>query len=126
MKPLLDWTILLSAAIACTAQPRGVIEGRVTIGPLSGPVPPGRAPDVDMAAVYAARKIAAFTADGKTEVARSAIADGKFRIELPPGTYVVKLVSQSEMDNAKDLPKTVTVDSGAAATLDIEVDTGIR
>jgi len=126
MKPLLDWTILLTTAIGCTTQPRGMIEGRVTIGPLHGPVPPGREPDVDMAAVYASREIAAFTADGASEVARSAITDGVYRIEVPPGTYVVKLVSKSEMDTAKNLPRTVEVTGGASLELDIEVDTGIR
>lgn len=126
MRPLLDWTILLTTVMACTTQPQGIIEGRVTIGPLSGPVPPGREPDVDMAAVYAARTIVASTGDGSNEVARSKIVDGRYRLQLPPGTYVVRLLSQSEMDRATDLPKTVTVTSGATTTLDIDVDTGIR
>lgn len=40
--------------------------------------------------VYAARQIVAFAGDGQTGVARAQVdAEGDYRVELPPGTYVV-------------------------------------
>ncbi len=103
----------------------GVLTGRVNIGPLQ-PVQRVGPPPTTPPQVYAARTIDVFLADGKTRVANVRIdSDGTFRIALPPGTYVVAL-ARSGIDRARELPKTITVESGKTIQLDIDIDTGIR
>jgi hypothetical protein len=54
-------------------------------------------------------------------------ADGKFRVSLKPGTYILK---PEPRDPARPYPMgkpvTVTVKPGPYATVDIQYDTGIR
>lgn len=64
--------------------------------------------------------------DGVTEVTRRNFdADGGYRIELSPGTYVVDLI-RSGIDRGEGLPREVVITSGVLTSLDISIDTGIR
>jgi hypothetical protein len=113
-------------AAGSKAQPlRGmsVIFGRVTMGPMSpvegiegsrGPAP------------FSGARIVISGLDGK-EI-RSAVTDteGRYNINLPPGTYRVEMAPVGHGRFTKDLPATVTITEGQEARLDILVDTGIR
>jgi hypothetical protein len=52
-------------------------------------------------------------------------ADGRFAIDLPPGTYTVVAVTVSSGPPTA-VPQAVSVAEGQTLTLTLEVDTGIR
>lgn len=104
----------------------GVLEGRVSIGPLT----PVERVDVPTPTIppetFTSRAIDIYQADGATLVAHVAFSpDGSYRVELAPGVYVVQL-ARSGRDRAGSLPATVTIESGRITQLDIDIDTGIR
>ena len=119
---------LMLLLACCTPPPEetGVLQGHVTIGPLVPVVQEGVPEPTPAPEVYASRQIVVYASDGQTEVARVQI-DGKgdYRVELPVGTYVVD-VNHAGIDMAKDLPKTVEIESGQTTRLDVDIDTGIR
>jgi len=123
-----SFVVLLLTLSACGPSPAefGVLEGQVTIGPLSPVLQEGETPPTPAPEVYAARQIVVFEADGETEVARLEIGpDGSYRAELPAGEYVVD-INHAGIDFAKGLPATVNIEPGSTVTLDIDIDTGIR
>jgi len=67
------------------------------------------------------------TADGGHEVARATTAtDGRWRVELPAGTYTLTPQPVSGlMATARPIRFTVTA-TGSPANLDVAYDTGIR
>ena len=119
---------LLLTLSACGPGPAetGVLEGRVTIGPLSPVLQEGETPPTPAPEVYASRQIVVFKADSQSEVARLQInADGSYRAELPAGEYVVD-INHAGIDSAVGLPATVNIEPGSTVTLNIDIDTGIR
>ena len=123
-----SFVVLLLTLSACGPSPAefGVLEGQVTIGPLSPVLQEGETPPTPAPEVYAARQIVVFEADGETEVARLEIdADGNYRAELPAGEYLVD-INHAGIDSAEGLPATVNIEPGSTVTLDIDIDTGIR
>ena len=67
--------------------------------------------------------VATDTASGE-EFTATTDADGRFELNLAPGTYEVSIAVSSSPPSAE--PQTVMVDSGAFAVVDLFVDTGIR
>ena len=125
---IVPFILLLFGLSACSLSPAefGVLEGQVTIGPLSPVMQEGVTPPTPAPEVYAARQIVVFEADGETEVARLEInADGSYRAELPAGEYLVD-INHAGIDSAEGLPATVNIEPGSTFTLDIDIDTGIR
>ncbi len=119
--------VILFFLVACQVQPqaKGILEGRVNIGPICPvervPPDPSCQPTVE---TYQAWPIAVF--EGKHKVANIVVkADGTFALELPPGTYVVDLEKQQHFGKGA-LPITVVVKSGETASIGIDIDTGIR
>lgn len=104
-----------------------VLQGKVSIGPLSPVEPaPGKAPATLPAELFTSRSMDIFQPDGKTLVKNISFnPDGTYKVELPPGTYVIDL-KKSGLDQAEGLPKTITLNPGETQTLDITIDTGIR
>jgi hypothetical protein len=120
--------VMLGALAACaTATPEwGILEGRVTIGPLMPVSQPGAPDPTPAPEVYAEREIVVYGRDGRDEVARVQIgADGTYSVRLAPGTYVVD-INHVGIDQAAGLPKMVDIHSGEITRLDIDIDTGIR
>jgi len=110
-----------------TAQAQvGVVEGTVSIGPLV-PVQQANQPTPTTSPeIYAAWPIGIFQADGETPVTPLTVdAGGAYRVELPPGTYVVTLMARPRIGGS-NLPQTITLEAGQTVTLDIVIDTGIR
>ncbi len=108
----------------------GVLEGKVTIGPIwpverpgeSRPVPPE---------VFAARKVMVYDASGKKLVKEVSIqqidqtATGYYSVQLAAGSYTVD-TNRLGIDRSGNLPQKITVAAGGTVTIDLDIDTGIR
>jgi hypothetical protein len=113
--------VLASCAGAPPAAGSG-IEGRVTIGPTC-PVVRADSPCPDRP--YAA-EIRVVAASGE-EVARVRSGeDGRFRVDLRPGTYTLVPEGSSAKGPPHAEPETVTVSQGRYTQVSIAYDSGIR
>lgn len=117
---------MLFLMLACQVQPqaKGVLEGKLGIGPICPveriPPDPACQPKPEM---YQAWPIE-ITHNG-IKVTTVVAKDGMFSVELLPGTYVVDLEKKQHVGGSS-LPATVTIKSGETTMLDIDIDTGIR
>jgi len=113
--------------IATTTPPQsqGTLKGQVTIGPVC-PVETVGNPCKPTAEMYAAAKVFVYTSDKKT-LLKTITPDqnGKFSINLLPGTYFIDMIHQ-RMGGTTGVPTTITILSGKATTLNLDVDTGLR
>lgn len=114
---------------ACSGEAGvGVLEGRVTIGPLRPVERPGEKiplpPDI-----FRDRRVMVYDERGDKLVKQVEIMpreyDGFYRVELAPGTYTIN-TNRTGVGGAKGLPQRVTIRAGETARLDIDIDTGIR
>jgi hypothetical protein len=120
--------LLLVYFASCNQGPQefGILEGKVTIGPLvpvlrEGEIPPTPAPEI-----YSAREIVVYKKDGVTEFTRLQIdSNGIYRGELPVGSYVID-INRIGIDSADNLPLEIKITNISKTTLDIDIDTGIR
>ena len=124
------WVAVMALAVSAggcpgTSEPPGVLEGHVTIGPLSPVETPGENPSVPPE-VYEVRKVMVYDKDGSRLVAQVDIdGQGNYRVELKPGIYVVD-INRIGIDHSSDVPTSVHIPSGGTVRLDIDIDTGIR
>ncbi len=103
----------------------GVLEGTVTIGPPC-PVEPCQVAPEQLAAAYAARKVIVYNSDGSLVIRKLSLDQaGKYITKLTPGQYIVD-INHIGIDRSADVPKTVMIESGKTATVDISIDTGLR
>lgn len=112
-----------SASPAVTAT--GILEGKLTIGPLC-PVEPCSVSDEQKQQAYAARKIQIFAPDGKTLV-KEITADYKtesYRTELAAGRYLLNVTNAGLPGSFS--PREVIIAAGKTTVLDLDIDTGIR
>ncbi|MBI4334371.1 MAG: hypothetical protein HY673_24215 [Chloroflexi bacterium] len=133
MVVLLLSTGLLACSPGTTPQatpaPTGVIEGTVTIGPISPVERPGVTPIVPPQ-VFEARKVV-ITSERGDKVATVDIAQvdqsstGRYSVRLAPGDYTID-INRAGIDRAREVPRKVAVRSGETVRVDINIDTGIR
>jgi hypothetical protein len=116
----------MNLTCGCSGQPgEGVLEGRVTIGPLC-PVEPCTVPQDTITAAYAARKVIVYRPDGATVVRTLSIdPEEGYRTPLPPGEYIVD-IARTGIDRSGDVPRQVTIRAKETVRVDIALDTGIR
>ena len=106
-------------------QQPGILEGHVTIGPLSPVLTPGPQPPVPCEA-YEARKIMVYDKSRAKLIKQVDIdCDGHYRVELEPGVYTID-ISRIGLDSSSDVPTMIDVRSSGTVKLDIDIDTGIR
>lgn len=106
-----------------TRKKLGAVAGRVTIGPLC-PVEPCQSP---LSNPYSSRQIMLEPQDGRSSPIYIQIdSDGKFRGEVPFGIYKATITDCDFLGCKYTAPKTVVVESGKTAELNINIDTGIR
>jgi len=120
--------VLVLTICSCSNGPSafGILEGRVSIGPLVPVLREGEQPPTPSAEVYAARQIVVYEMDGKTEIVRLQIdSTGSYHAELPVGKYVID-INHAGIDSAADLPMAIEIAAGSTVRLDIDIDTGIR
>ena len=123
--------ILLSGCIKQqnnTNVEKGILSGTVSIGPLCPveriPPDPRCQPTLE---TYKAWPIAVWTADKKTKIAQIAVAaDGTFRVELSPGSYVVDAENPRSGIGGNNLPADATIKARETTMLNVNFDTGIR
>ncbi len=110
-----------------TPQANGSLSGHIYIGPIcpveSMPPNPNCLPN---SATYAAHPIYVYTANRST-LLHTLIANrsGNFSVSLAPGRYLVD-VTHSQVGSVSGVPTTITIVSGQAITVNINIDTGIR
>lgn len=128
MKRLLAAIIVALALTACgtaaasTPPPGTGVQGVVQSGPscpveqINSPCPPR-----PLAATVVVRD-----ANGH-EVARThSGSDGRFKVDVAPGTYTIVGLNIGSSMLPRPIPTTVTVTSGSYATVNVEYDSGIR
>ena len=123
-----------SLFITSCQQPLGpetvLLQGAVTIGPISPVEMPGENPPVSPG-VFASRKLMIYDASGKrlvrevyfTQIGNG--ATGYYTAQIAPGTYVID-IDHTGMDTADGLPQKITVSADETITIDVNIDTGIR
>ena len=131
---LLIICILAGSLFVVSCQPGGpetvLLQGAVTIGPISPVEGPGENPPVPPE-VFAARKLIIYDESGKnlvrevyfTQIGQG--ATGYYTAQLAPGTYVVD-INHLGMDRADNLPQKISVSADETVTIDVNIDTGIR
>ncbi|MFH0970935.1 MAG: hypothetical protein V1835_00045 [Candidatus Micrarchaeota archaeon] len=109
----------------CALNNGGILQGKVSIGPICPVERPDQPCPVPPEA-YAARKLTATGPNGQEKIAIIDIkSDGTYSIDLAPGTYVIGM-QQNGIDRSAQLPATVEIKAGTTTTLNVDIDTGIR
>jgi hypothetical protein len=116
--------VIILGACAGASQQSGVLEGKVSIGPITPvqqitPVPtqPG---------VYAARKVLIYDRYHSQLIETVSLDDnGNYHVGLAAGTYVVD-INHAGIDRSLEVPKTVKIEANSTVVLNISIDTGIR
>lgn len=125
-------TLLLLFAVICAvipgaradAQLSSGIEGQALIGPTC---PVARAGDPNCADRPYRVALTVKTPDGLEVAHFSTDAQGRFRVVLEPGRYVIKAVSARRMRVVPELPDDlVTVSAGRFTALKLVFDSGRR
>lgn len=104
----------------------GILQGKVTIGPITPVERPGEKPPIPPE-VYEARKIMVYDKSGKELIQQVDIDNeiGWYVAHLKPGIYAID-INRIGIDTSNDVPKQVEIQLGITTRLDIAIDTGIR
>lgn len=126
------WALILFlfVSLAAACRPRvietGVLQGNVSIGPISPAMREGEAEPTPSPEMFAERQIVIYNASGSKEIQRVPIdAAGAYRVELPGGVYTID-INRIGIDSADGLPTRIEIEPGETVRLDISIDTGIR
>ena len=131
---LLVTSILAGTIFSISCQPGGpetvLLQGAVTIGPLSPVEQPGENPPVPPE-VFSSRYLIIYDESGErlvrevyfTQIGQSAM--GYYTAQIAPGTYVID-INHLGIDRADNLPVTITIIADETVTIDVNIDTGIR
>lgn len=117
----------------------GIVEGKVTIGPLCGNIPvettgtnPCGFTDEQMNQIYSKYKVAIYSESNPKTVLKEVVLDrtGDFSFEVPTGGYSVEVVlPQGSIASTKvsgELKKTVSITKNKVTTIILNVNTGIQ
>jgi hypothetical protein len=117
--------LLMSTIAACSFGPKqtGILQGKVTIGPLVPVVGPGVEAPTPGPEIFADRKVVIYDDLGRREV--DIQGGGIYWVELEVGTYQVD-INHLGIDHATGLPAMVEIRADEITILDIDIDTGIR
>ena len=116
--------------IGCLASDNnvpGFVEGRVRILASAGVELAEGNPPKFSGANYAEYPLIILSQDGKKEVARvTADENGKFRVALPPGEYVLDVQGRQPKGHVRAKPQRFTITPNQTVHVDMDIDTGIR
>ena len=121
MAPLLLALVLIACGNGGAAQHGTGIRGTVSIGPQC-PVEQANSPCPDRPFQG---QVQATAADGGT-TATTTDVDGRFTIDVSPGTYEVVALTTNGGGPPTAIPQTVVVSEGAYTSVALELDSGIR
>jgi len=126
----LIWGCLFLVPIGCLASDNaavGFLEGHLRILAFK---------DVELAegnppkfsdGNYAEYPLIILTQDSKKEIARAtADENGKYRVALPPGDYILDVQGRPPKGHVRAKPQQFTVLSNQTVRVDMEIDTGVR
>jgi len=126
MKRIIGLIIVTLSMAACATQPAASpgtgIQGMVQVGPtcpverINSPCPPHPLAATVVVRDGAGAEVARFTSG----------ADGRFKVDLRPGTYGLTGLSIGSSPMPRPIPTSVTVTQGAYTVVNIEYDSGIR
>jgi len=131
---LLVLCILMGSLYTVSCQPGGpetvLLQGAVTIGPISPVEQPGGNPAVPPE-VFSSRYLIIYDESGEnlvrevyfTQIGQTAM--GYYTAQIAPGTYVID-INRGGIDSAEGLPVTIDVVADETVTIDVNIDTGIR
>jgi hypothetical protein len=128
--PILAFAFLALIGIGCLASDNkvpGFIEGHVRIlASKEVELAEGNPPKFS-GANYAEYPLVILSQDGKNEIAGvTADQDGKFRVALPPGDYILDVQGRQPKGHLRAKPQRFTIASNQTVRLDMYIDTGIR
>jgi hypothetical protein len=127
---ILACVFLVPIGIGCLASDNnvpGFIQGRVRILASAGVELAEGNPPKFSGANYAEYPLLILSQDGKKEIARvTADENGKFRVALPPGDYILDVQGRQPKGHVRAKPRRFTVASNQTARVDMDIDTGIR
>ena len=113
----------------------GILQGKVTIGPLC-PVEPCNISPEQMSAIFQARKVIIYEQSTRTKITEMNLdQNGEYSLSLKPGRYIVyisdALGNELLFDSPQPLlgnavPKEVEINAGDKVVVDFDIDTGIR
>jgi hypothetical protein len=76
---------------------------------------------------YAEYPLIILSQDGKKEIARvTADENGKYRVALPPGDYILDVQGRPPKGHVRAKPQSFTVASNQTVHVDMNIDTGVR
>jgi hypothetical protein len=121
---------LFLAVICCSASDdaaSGFLEGHLRILAFKDvELAEGNAPKFS-GGNYAEYPLIILSGDGKKEIARvTADENGKYRLALPPGDYILDVQGRQPKGHVRAKPQRFTVASNQTVRVDMNVDTGIR
>ena len=119
---------LISGCDKQYTQEAGFLEGIICIGPLcpveKDPPDPGCLPTYE---TYKDYPVSIWTSDGRSKITQiNPALDGSYRIELVPGSYLIKLDREQNTIGSSNLPVQVSIVTQKETFLNIDIDTGIR
>ena len=76
---------------------------------------------------YADYPLIILSRDGEKEIARvTADENGKYRVALPPGDYVLDVQGRRPKGHVRAKPQPFTIVSNQTVRVDMGIDTGVR
>jgi hypothetical protein len=118
---------LLVASASVNAAPQGFLEGRLKIISLGEVELADGTPSKSTGANYADYPLIILARDSNKEIARAtADKNGKYRIALSPGDYILDVHGRQPKGHVRAKPQRFTVVSNQITRVDMDIDTGIR
>ena len=116
-------TLAMHAGAACAPESRPGIDGEAVIGPARSVErvgdPPNQAP-------YADATLLILGSDRRPVARVTTGADGRFRIDLPPGEYWVTGASPESRFRPRAAEEQARVTAGTRASVTLHFDSGLR
>jgi hypothetical protein len=117
-------------SVGCLASDNaapGFLEGRLRILAFKDAELAEEPPKRFSAGNYAEYPLIILSQNGKREIARvPADKNGKYRIRLPPGDYILDVQGRMPKGHVRSKPQPFTVAPNQTVHLDMNIDTGIR
>ncbi len=119
--------VCISVVAGMATELPGFVEGHLKIiSPREVEVANGTPASIT-AESYAEYPMIVLSHDGKKEIARvTADENGKYRVALPPGDYILDVKGRQPKGHVRAKPQRFTVISNQVARVDMDIDTGIR
>ena len=119
--------LIAGACLASDNAPVGFLEGRLRIlANKEVELAEGNPPKFS-GADYAECPLIILSQDGKKEITRlMADENGKYRVALPPGDYILDVQGRIRRGRMRAKPQSFKVVSNQTVHVDMDVDTGVR